>query len=63
MAGLAAAIEYLEGAGYNVASAPVNIPLSVLAYCINFGSILLAVTTLSMAYQEAEKTLDKGIQP
>ena len=55
MAALAAFIGYLGGAGFNVSSAPVDIPLSVLAYCINFGSILLAVTALSMAYQEAEE--------
>ena len=58
--GLIAFIRYLEGAGFNVSSAAVDIPLSVLAYCINLGSILLAVTALSMAYIEAEKMLGRG---
>jgi hypothetical protein len=59
--GLATFIRYLEGAGFNVSGASVDIPLSVLAYCMNFGSILLAVTALSMAYQEGEETLGRGI--
>lgn len=45
---------YLDDAGLDVDSAAVDIPLSILAYSINFGSVLLAVTALSMAYQSAE---------
>ncbi|WP_456387774.1 hypothetical protein [Profundibacter sp.] len=55
MVGLIAVTGYLQGAGYNISSAIVDILLAVLTYCINSGSILLAVTALSMAYQEAEK--------
>lgn len=58
--GLIAATGYLERTGYNISSAPVDIPLSVLAYCVNFGAILLAVTALSMAYREAEKHWKEG---
>lgn len=59
--GVIVIIGYLEEAGLNVTRASVDIPLAVLAYCINFGSILLAVTALSMAYLEVGKTLDRGI--
>lgn len=52
---------YLDNAGLDVDSAAVDIPLSILAYSINFGSILLAVTALSMAYQSAENQTNKGL--
>ena len=52
--GLLKVYEYLGLAGFDVSSALVDIPLSVLAYSINLGSLLLGITALSMAYQEAE---------
>ncbi|KPU84365.1 hypothetical protein JI58_04220 [Marinosulfonomonas sp. PRT-SC04] len=58
LVGLVSFAGYLELAGFDISRALVDIPLSVLAYSINFGSLLLGVTALSMAYQEAEIILD-----
>lgn len=42
---------FFAEAGVGVGNISIEILLAMLAYCVNFGSILLGVTALSMAYQ------------
>lgn len=59
-AGIVMLSNNLITSGVDINSAMVDVPLSVLAYSLNLGTILLGVTALSMAYQSAENQIERG---